>query len=250
MPPAPAIILVTRPQPEADRLCVKLQTQGLKAVASPLISIEYPACPSLEYHNIQALIATSKNGLRALSRSQYKRFFLNNPLFTVGQGTALFAKTQGFSQIYEGKGTASDLPELIRENCATTEGSLFHLAGSHLSWDLKGALEQAGFDVIAPIIYHARAEEKFSGKVLSQLAMGQVSSVILMSPRIAKIFISLITQGNLACIIESLHFYCLSEKVSEVLTRHYPDISLKISTAKTPTQDELLSLISIPVIKV
>ncbi len=226
-----------------------LRDKGITASAAPLVNIEYPACPSLEYHNIQALLVTSKNGLRALAQSQYKGYFLQTALFAVGEGTALLAKTQGYTQVFQGNGTVQSLPDLIIEHCKTDSGSLFHLAGSVLAWDLKQDLEHRGFEVIAPVLYHAQPEKSFPEKVHTQLAMGQVYGVVLMSPRMASIFISLLEKEQLMHIIEKLHFYCLSEKVANTLQQKAENTRLTINTAEQPTLRSLLSLISIPTIK-
>ncbi len=243
MSSAPKFILVTRPQPEGDRLCIMLDNAGFKAVAAPLISIEYPACPPIEYHDIQALIATSKNGLRALMKSQYKNFFFKIPLFAVGSSTALLAKTLGFSQIYQGNGHAKDLIPLILKHCKTQNGTLFHLAGSVLATDLKNLLQQQDFHVIAPIIYHARAAKHLPEKIKVQLAMGQIDRVILMSPRIAQIFANVMEEEGLSHLIETITFYCLSENIATSLREALPNINLTIRISEKPNQDQLLSLI-------
>ena len=45
-PPAPPLVLVTRPQPQADEWVVSLQALGLRAVALPLLGIAPPTDPA------------------------------------------------------------------------------------------------------------------------------------------------------------------------------------------------------------
>jgi uroporphyrinogen-III synthase len=60
-------ILVTRPEPDATRQAELLAARGHEPVVAPLLLIEPATCVPLELEGAQALIATSRNALRALA---------------------------------------------------------------------------------------------------------------------------------------------------------------------------------------
>ena len=70
-------------------------------------------------------------------------------------------------------------------------GLLLHLAGDTLAGDLGGELELHGFRVLQPVVYRMRAATALADETVEQLAMGEIEGVILMSPRTATIYVSL-----------------------------------------------------------
>ena len=61
-------LLVTRPEPDAAQFKERLAALGHAGLVAPLISIEF-AKGQIPLNGVQALVATSRNALRALARS-------------------------------------------------------------------------------------------------------------------------------------------------------------------------------------
>ena len=81
-------LLVTRPEPDATALRAQLIAQGHEVLVEPLITIRFDNADPIELDGVQALIATSRNGLRALASSPAIEQARSLPLFAVGPGTA------------------------------------------------------------------------------------------------------------------------------------------------------------------
>ena len=233
-------LLVTRPQPEAERQAGKLAKLGHEAIVEPLLNIEFLNPRPLLVTGAQALIVTSRNALRALTRHDDFRTALNIPLFAVGKATSRLAEKLGFATVHEGGGTAEELMPLIASLCVPEDGPLVHLAGERLAWDLKGALEREGFSVLQPVLYRAVPIERFGAQVQEALASGDLQGVILMSPATAKTFARLIDIHGHAQAAEKLACFCLSKNVAAGLESLD---GARISIADAPSEDHLLALI-------
>ena len=59
-------LLVTRPEPDALKLRAALEERGHEATVEPLLQVSFDDADPIDLDGVQALIATSRNGLRAL----------------------------------------------------------------------------------------------------------------------------------------------------------------------------------------
>jgi uroporphyrinogen-III synthase len=59
-------LLVTRPEPDALKLGAVLEEMGHEATVEPLLSVSFDDAEPVDLDGAQALIATSRNALRAL----------------------------------------------------------------------------------------------------------------------------------------------------------------------------------------
>jgi uroporphyrinogen-III synthase len=57
-------ILVTRPEPDAQRFAAQLKAHDIDAVVAPLMTVELSQAPLPPLDNAQALVFTSANGVR------------------------------------------------------------------------------------------------------------------------------------------------------------------------------------------
>src|SRR5262245_44640039 len=87
-------LLVTRPEPDALKLGALLEEAGHEATIEPLLSVSFEGGEPIELEGAQALIATSRNALRALKDSPAQLAEAKGlPLFAVGKATAAEART-------------------------------------------------------------------------------------------------------------------------------------------------------------
>ena len=61
-------VLVTRPIEDAGETEALLKARGHKAVIAPMLNIVFHDGPPIELAGVQAILVTSANGVRALSR--------------------------------------------------------------------------------------------------------------------------------------------------------------------------------------
>jgi uroporphyrinogen-III synthase len=79
-----------------------------------------------------------------------------------------------------------------------------------------------------------------SDATIEQLATGEIEGVILMSPRTAAVYVTLIRRHALAATIRPLPHFCLSAAVARRLE---PLGTVRIEIADAPRLEELLALI-------
>ena len=233
-------LLITRPEPDALQLMAALEQHGHDAVVEPLLSVSFALGEAIELDGAQALIATSRNALRALKSHPVGGKARRLPLFAVGPATAAAARACGFEMVLTGAGTAQELVTHIVAVADPAAGLLVQLAGDRQAIDLKGELEAHGFRVVQHIVYRTHAATALSEIALEGLAMGEIDGVILMSPRTAAIYASLMRKQGLAGIARSLAHFCVSAAVAERLAVLG---SVPVRIAARPQVEEVLALI-------
>ena len=232
--------LVTRPEPDALKLRAALEEMGHEATVEPLLQVSLEDTDAIDFEGVQAIIATSRNALRALRSHPGRAIARTLPLFAVGKATAEEARTLGFETVITGAGTVEELATHIVSVADPANGFLLHLAGDRLAGDLKGELEQQGFRVLQPVVYRTVALSSFSDDTREQLASGEIDGVILLSPRTATIYAALMAKHGLVAVARQLVHFCLSEAVAKRLAPLGP-VSTEI--AEAPRLQEVLALI-------
>src|SRR5260370_5379958 len=199
--------LVTRPRAEAEGLAAALAARGIAALVEPLLEIYYRDAPSPDLAEVQAILCTSANGVRALSRLTAERSL---PLFAVGEASAARAREDGFTQVESAGGTVDDLIRLAGERLRPEAGRLLHIAGSVVAGDLAGELRRHGFAVERAVLYEARPVAGLSAATARALDSGIVDFALFFSPRTAAIFARLAANAGLAAALRSVTAISLS----------------------------------------
>jgi uroporphyrinogen-III synthase len=231
-------LLITRPEEDGSRLAERLAMLGHEPVLLPLIEIAYLDVPALALGGVQALIATSRNALRALTRNEAFGAATALPIYCVGEGTAALAGELGFSDIHTGEGFGRDLVPLIARTARPDSGTLLHITGEHIAFDLAAVLSALRFDIRRTILYRA-VENSDAAPALAAYLRDRPGGVILMSPRTAEIFAGLLTTIGQAA-IRDLTCYCYSHAVAKPLEDFK---GLRLLVAARPAEADLLSLI-------
>ena len=86
-------LLVTRPEPDADETAARLTAMGHDVLVQPMLRIVF-APPPEDIPEPAALIATSRNGVRALAAWPAAAHWRETTLFVTGEGTARTRATQ------------------------------------------------------------------------------------------------------------------------------------------------------------
>lgn len=224
-------LLVTRPQADAHALAVRLGAAGHTAILEPLLEIEPADTRPIDITGVQAVIATSRNGLRVLAQQDAISRLRRLPLLAVGPGTAALARSLGFEVVVAGPAASRDLARLARATFDPTAGMLLHLAGEIVAQDLSAELSEMGFTVIGRVVYRARAMEQLTPATVQALHAEAIDGVILMSPRTATIYARLIQQQQLSGVVGNIVHFCLSSSVAAPLDTLG---ALKVATAVQP----------------
>ncbi len=234
-------ILVTRPIEDALATKRVLESHGHSVVISPVIEIVHLDVQAADISDAQALIATSRNAIRAVAQSAAHNSAIALPLFVVGPGTAREAATAGFGDIRESGNTSRDMLPVITQELEAGNGPVVHLAGDKLAFDIAGALEQNGYNARVHRVYETRAACSLSPEAITALRDLTIDAVILMSPRSAKTWAECVDATGLKERARQLNHLCLSNAVAAQLTS-LEDVNIDV--AKRPNSEEMLALVN------
>ena len=233
-------LVVTRPQPDADRQAALLRSLGHRVTVEPLLRVEF-LTTDVDLAGVQAVVVTSRNALRALAETGALPGAAALPVFAVGRATAKLAGDLGFATVTEGSGTGAELARTVAERCDPQSGSILHLAGEQLAADVAGDLEALGFTAIVERVYRTVPAAELSAALCQAVSDGEIDGVLLMSPATARAWGALVTTGGCAEAAASLLYFCLSDAVAAGLsTLNASDIHV----AAMPREDDLLALIA------
>ncbi len=241
-------ILITRPEPDASRWRLLFEARGIKASVDPLLQIAFLPLEQLDLEGVQALIATSRNGLRGLARCQALKRATALPLYSVGPGTAELARELGFTNIRQGPAAGRDLVDVIAQTALPGGGSLLHLTGDKLAFDLQAALATRGYDVRRLVVYRSRPAIELQGPTIEAVRAGAIDTVMLMSPLSAKTFLALGRDADLLKHFQRLVYVCLSQNIKQLMAEMTKDQSPNqvpnhIHVADAPNSDAMFTLI-------
>jgi uroporphyrinogen-III synthase len=229
-------VLVTRAEPDGERLARDLRVHGIEALIEPLMTIRFVPegarvlTPFLQ--DVQAVLFTSANGVRAFAAASDRR---DIKAIAVGDATASAARAAGFAEIVSAAGTVEDLAALVIASLKPSNGPLIHAAGSVTAGDLAGLLEAAGFTLRRAVLYEAIPAERLSERTRTAFDRGEIDAALFFSPRNATTFVRLATGLERSC--TRIVALALSRAVAAALQ---PLPWRRITIAGKPTEAALL----------
>jgi uroporphyrinogen-III synthase len=234
-------VLITRPESDAAALRGELEALGHTVSVEPLLTIRVLPVPADAVEGITALVATSRNGLRALAASPAFDAAKQLPLIAVGPGTASLAEQLGFTRVTSGKGTGADLVPVIVATARELGGPVAHVRGKDVAFDLRGAVQGQGVDLREIVSYEAVPADRFQPRTRDLIASGAINAVILMSPRTGATFAKLAEAEGLSKAVQGLGFVCLSPAVAATVESLRP---ARVETAESPNAAALLAAVT------
>jgi uroporphyrinogen-III synthase len=230
-------LLITRPKEDAETFAQTLRSLGHAAVVAPLMDVRPHEGPSLPLGGIQAVLATSANGVRALAARTERR---DVTLYAVGPQTAEAAERAGFETIYNAQGDAAALADYVAAHADPANGALLHAAGEETAGRLSQSLQARGFTVESQVLYGAYPVTVLPEAASNALRDGLLDGVLLFSPRSAKSFATLVSEAGYAPACARLTAFCISAATAAALT---PLTFERLAVAGAPNQDAMLALI-------
>ena len=235
-------VLVTRPEPDALKLKGLLEQRGHEAEVEPLLRVSFEGADQIELEGVTALIATSRNSLRALRGEHVLSVARRLRLYAVGAGTAEEARRLGFGTIVKGPGTIAGLLPIITSTLEATEEMLLHLRGEQISMNVAAELEAFGFHVAEAVVYRMAVATELSESVQEQIGAGEIEAVMLLSSQTASIYARLMAKHRLQAAARGLVHLCLSDGVANRL-KALGDVPVEVADA--PTIEEMLALVDL-----
>ncbi|MBV9572228.1 MAG: uroporphyrinogen-III synthase [Alphaproteobacteria bacterium] len=229
-------VLITRPAREAKSLAATLAAEGHSAIVSPLLEIQFADGPAISLGGFQAVLATSANGIHALTRRTAER---GKPVFAVGPETAAAATAQGFRSIKQADGDANTLALAVQQWIAAKRGPLLYAAGRDRTGQLETALSNLGFTIHTEVLYAAHALS-LNAHAIAALGSGEVDAVMLFSTRSARLFVEQLALHQVQHASGAAAALCISPAVAAVFK---PEQFAAIHVAASPNRDSMLALL-------
>ena len=231
-------ILITRPEADAGPLQAQLTSMGFESLLNPVLTITYDEGPNLDLTDIQAILFTSANGVRAFVRRNEDRTI---SVFTVGDASTQAAQAEEFVHVESAHGDVHALSALVKKQLVPESGGLLHIAASRVAGDLARDLEEYGFQIRREILYTARVTEALRAETITAMKQGELDAVLLFSPRTAITFVMLIKAAGLEEACRPMTVFCLSAAVAKAAEEL---AWAAINVAPQPKQDALLNLMA------
>jgi len=209
-------LLVTRPEPDADETAAALMAMGHEVLRQPMLRMTFFDPPAV-LPDPAALVATSRNGVRALIAWPAAAAWFARPVFVTGEGTARTAMEAGFSDVRPGGADAAALADRIVADFPKRLGPILYAAARDRTGALAGGLTAAGYDVRTIIAYAAETVRQLDMPVISALRAGSVDGILFFSRRTAEAFRAAIEAAGLEGTLSGVAGYALSERVAEPL---------------------------------
>ncbi len=230
-------VLITRSGGDAENLARQLGDRGFESLLEPLLQIQNLETASLDFFDVQAIVVTSSNGIRALAEATGRR---DLRVLAVGDSSARAAREAGFTEVDSADGDVAALGKLIEERLDPKAGSLFHAAGADMAGDLARSLETAGFTYRRQVLYQAVASRSLSPAAMAAIKDGTVEAALFYSPRTAEAFVRLARKARIIKGCRRMTAYCLSPNVAAA-ARKIPWSDIRV--ASRPTEAQLLALL-------
>ncbi|HKY18777.1 MAG TPA: uroporphyrinogen-III synthase [Rhizomicrobium sp.] len=229
-------ILVTRPLEDGVEIAQRLAALGHQPLLAPLLTPHFRPGPPLEegpaLDDVQAILVTSANGIRALAPRTARR---DLAIFAVGPQTAEEAYKARFSQVKNADGDAGALAEAVLR-WASRDGVLLHVCSQDAPGTLADILSARGFTVRRCPLYEIAAASSLPDETRVALRQRALDAVMFFSPRTARIF------GALAegLPTDNLTAFCISPATAQALA---PGAFAHIKVAERPNQSAMLAMV-------
>jgi uroporphyrinogen-III synthase len=230
------LVLITRPQPEADATAAALRRRGYEPLVAPILRMQTLPVTLDDGVAIGAIMVTSASAIRALDSAVLSEL-RSRPLYAVGERTAAIAREAGFEDVSCAGGDVAALQGLIaaRHDVAAP---LLYLAGADLAHDLAGDLGALGFTVATRTTYRMIAAERLEEPAIEALRGRRVAAALHYSRRSARAVFQAAAADALLPEFGAVLHGCLSEPIAAAI-RDYR--APRIAIAAAPAEPELLA---------
>jgi uroporphyrinogen-III synthase len=214
---------------------ILLGARGHEAIVAPLLQVRFHDGSEIDLAGVQAILATSANGVRALARRTARR---DLPVFAVGPQTAQVAQVAGFMNSKSADGDADALAKAIPVWASAGNGALLHATDTEKAGRLADTLTTAGFKVRTEHLYNVSAVSDLPQNVIAEFAANSIDAVMLFSPRSAQIFAQCVGNAGLKTQARRVIAACISDATASAIASLEMD---DVRVAARPNQASLLA---------
>jgi uroporphyrinogen-III synthase len=230
------MVLITRPQPQADETARRIAAMGLVPLVAPMLEVAAVAVPWPPPETIQAILITSSNALLA----ELCALGPDIPLLAVGDATAARAHRAGHRRVYSAAGDAAALKNLATQLCAIDGGTLLLASGHGQGHGLAAVLRQHGFAVAHHEVYRAAPVAEIPADTRAALQSGAVQAALFFSAETARVFVELAVSAGLRDATAHVDALAISPSTASALA---PLPWRRFRVAVQPNQNDLMALL-------
>ena len=235
-------LLVTRPEPDAERTAETLSARGYAVMLAPLLRMLPIADADIGDQPWSGVLVTSANAIRALAPEQAK-MLAGLPLLAVGHQTASAARAAGFRDVRSAAGDAADLVRLAAHAFGGAGGRLLYLTGENQAQDVAAMLAKHGIFVRTSVVYRMAAATQFPQTARAALQRGEIDGVLHYSRRTAEAYLACAAAAMVMPAALGPMQYCVSDAIAVPLAAAG---ARRLCIAAQPDEDALLRLIGDP----
>lgn len=227
--------LITRPQPEAERVKRALDALRLDNHLCPLMTLETKPFDLPPMNEIAGFIITSTNALRGLAELK-SHAILSKPIFCVGRYSAASARKFGFNTIHFGEGDAADMMKLVKK--FPSDKPYMFLTGEDRKPTVETMCAEAGQPLLTLETYTMTPRKQLSNYTVACFRSGQITHGMVYSERTAKILLELLKLHGIERQAKATLWHCLSANIAQVLI----DQGFRADYPLEPTHEALMDL--------
>ncbi|MFA7276948.1 MAG: uroporphyrinogen-III synthase [Pseudobdellovibrionaceae bacterium] len=199
------LVLVTRPENQAQRFAEDVRRAGGYPVVEPLLHV-VPLSPDFHSLPLPSLIVVTSP--QAVLGQHFPSAWFGIPVLCVGDQTAESVKESGFMRATSVQGSSRDL---IATLCVMERQTVCYLRGEDIKTDLAAALPQHLFSEI--ITYRAEGVPDLSSDVIR--IFPHLHTVTLFSARAAQVLACLMKKHDLGRFSSSINLLSLAPQMLE-----------------------------------
>ena len=230
-------VVITRPQPAAERTAAALATRGHDVWVVPLMQVE-PVEADLS-GDWGGVIITSANAPAGIAGDPAREALIALPLLAVGQRSAEAARAADFTEVTSAGGDVRDLLRALDTRRLDQVAPLLYLAGEDRTTDLTAELAAHGIAAEMRVVYRA-VPLPFPPELTAALEAGDVEAVLHFSRRSAENYVAGARAAGIAEEALAVRHYCLSAQVAEPLEAAG---AKRVTIAPRPQEAALIELL-------
>lgn len=243
----------TRPLNAEDPFSLALKQAGHQVVSGPLSSIEFLDISAdqqsqLIAQSIDAIIVSSQNSLRSIARFPDLLNPLKGvPLFAVGETTAAYARTLGWTRITVGKGGMKALLPLVYNADFDQEARFFYPSAQITSFDVKPSMQARGFQLLQVTVYKTLYPAELPAAFCNRENFSDLQAIAFFAKGSSEHFVKLVqekfgTDPRRLAFLKSIQAWCFSQEIERTIS-HLPWLETQV--ASKPSLAHIVELANI-----
>ena len=241
-------MLVTRPEPGAEKTADMLRRTGHEPVVMPLSRTVALTDNGKDLNGAAAaaVAVTSAAALRHWTSCGIDPARLALPFYAVGDATGEAARKLGFRDVQIGGGTGADLAVSIIKAVAANDlqpsqqHPLLYAAGRVRHGEFESAIVAADLPLKVVEIYDTEEISYSTDYILRQFLPHENAAALFYSRNAAALFFATFDHADTDKRLENWTFLCMSEQVAEAVPHRF---EIQTHVAGAPREKDLFALL-------